>query len=195
MTASMRVRARRSGLAGHAAVLAVILAVASGCTSSDASEDAASGSDGVATTSAVDALDHGGEPAQPGDPPGTGPMRSRTGGGTEVVLRRVEPDSGPLVAGPVRWRIETSLPLERAPTVDLVSPEMPMHGIVRYPSTASDADGWDVETPIPMEGRWHLYVNVDDGADAAEFILDALPGEAGGHEHGSEAGEMPMTHH
>ncbi len=67
----------------------------------------------------------------------------------------------------------------RPRTIDLVSPEMPMHGLVRH----QVVDG-SVDLDIPMEGLWTIYVNLDDaGAAAAEFQFNVPAGEAGGHVH------------
>jgi len=64
-------------------------------------------------------------------------------------------------------------------SLDLVSPTMPMHGLVRYPI----ADGL-AEIDLPMEGQWAIYVNLDDAGQAsAEFLFDVPPGESGGHQH------------
>lgn len=164
------------------AVLALTVAGISGCTVSDASGGRAVEDGAVAEAPGMDAPDAK-TPHPTREQPGLGASRSRTPGGVEVVLRRADPATGPLEAGPVRWTIETSASPERPPTVDLVSPEMPMHGIMRYTASASDDGAWEVEVPIPMEGRWMLYVNLDDGAEAAEFTLDVAPGAGGAHDH------------
>jgi len=64
-------------------------------------------------------------------------------------------------------------------SLDLVSPEMPMHGLVRH----EVVDG-SVDIDIPMEGLWTFYVNLDEaGAASAEFQFNVPAGEAGGHVH------------
>lgn len=104
-------------------------------------------------------------------------------GGSRVALR-VEPF--PVETGPVSFLVELPDAYEGTPTLDLVSPSMPMHGVVRY--EASRAGGfWTFETEIPMEGDWLAYVNLDAGTDAAEFAFEVAAGE-GGHDHGADAG-------
>ncbi len=68
-------------------------------------------------------------------------------------------------------------------SLDLVSPEMPIHGLVRR----EVVDGW-VDIDLPMEGRWTVYVNLDEaGATTSEFRFDVPSGEAGGHmRHGGD---------
>jgi len=64
-------------------------------------------------------------------------------------------------------------------SIDIVSPEMPMHGLVRIPVTDGEA-----RVQIPMDGEWAIYVNLDaDGAVSAEFLFDVSPGDAGGDAH------------
>jgi hypothetical protein len=68
-------------------------------------------------------------------------------------------------------------------SLDLVSPEMPIHGLLRR----EVVDG-RVDIDLPMEGRWTVYVNLDDtGATTAEFRFNVPSGEAGGHKrHGGD---------
>jgi hypothetical protein len=70
-----------------------------------------------------------------------------------------------------------------ATSVDVVSPAMPMHGLVRIPVTEGEA-----RIQIPMDGAWALYVNLDDtGAASAEFLFEVSAGDAGGQvRHGAE---------
>ena len=69
---------------------------------------------------------------------------------------------------------------KRSPrSVDLVSPSMPLHGVLRHDVT----DG-KVDIDIPMAGRWAIYVNLDEtGATTAEFQFDVPAGDTGGHNH------------
>jgi hypothetical protein len=109
-----------------------------------------------------------------------------TAASTSGVEVSVSADPLPLRPGPVRLEIALGeappdvLPL----SLDLVSPEMPMHGIVRYETEASSVAHYRAVVDIPMEGLWELYVNLDYGADAAVFELDvAAPEGSTGHEH------------
>lgn len=182
----MDLSARRAGtpiaIGRRLGIAAVVVGMLAGCTVSEGRESDPL-PDGEPTGDASAAPDAR-------TTAGDGVLQARSSGGTEITLLRLRPEAGPLVAGPTRWRIETSgAPRNRPPTVDLVSPEMPMHGIVRFTASAAEDGAWEVDTPIPMEGRWVLYVNLDEGADAAEFALDVAPGDGGGHDHG-EHGAM-----
>jgi hypothetical protein len=66
--------------------------------------------------------------------------------------------------------------------VDLVAPDMPMHGITRFDAEAISADEYLVEMELPMEGRWLVYVNLDIGVNAASFEVDVPPSDVGSHE-------------
>lgn len=104
----------------------------------------------------------------------------RTPTGIPVTVA-AEPD--PPVPGPVRF--ELTVPRGARPlSVDLVSPAMPVHGVVRFPVAITD--GVVVaDVDVPMEGHWALYVNFDDGSDAAEirFAVAAADSAAMHHQH------------
>lgn len=111
---------------------------------------------------------------------------SWTASSTSGVEVRISVDPLPLRPGPARLEIALAAPPpEVLPlSVDLVSPEMPMHGIVRYEAEASSAARYHAVVEIPMEGFWELYVNLDYGADAAVFELDVpAPAGSGSHLH------------
>jgi len=94
-----------------------------------------------------------------------------------VVRIRTEPD--PPSTGWLRVFVTVVRRGDRKPqSVDLVSPAMPMHGIARYAVRALGTD-WIADLDIPMEGEWSVYVNFDDGTDAAEFRF--VVGEAQSH--------------
>lgn len=113
---------------------------------------------------------------------GEGPWTATATGGANVTLSS---GNAPFISGSVDLEISVHVPDGHATpkSVDLISPTMPVHGIVRY----GVSDG--VATiDIPMEGRWALYVNLDEsGSDSAEFLFDVAPGEGGGHAHGGGA--------
>jgi hypothetical protein len=97
---------------------------------------------------------------------------------------------------PGRLRIEVALdeaPAEAIPlSVDLVSPEMPMHGVRRFEADVSGPGRYEAVVDIPMEGYWEVYVNLDYGADAAAFELDVEPPEDGeGHQHHASRDASP----
>ena len=115
-----------------------------------------------------------------------GPWMAESTGGSHVTLS-VATDR--LAVGPQSVEISVHSPDGAAApySVDLVSPSMPMHGVVRYPV----AEG-QVELTIPMEGDWAVYVNLDGtGDDTAEFVFQVAPDGEGGHQHG---GAAPATH-
>jgi len=88
-------------------------------------------------------------------------------------------------------------------TLDLVSPDMPMHGVVRFDAHAVSPGSYRASVELPMEGYWELYVNLDYGADAALFELDVvLPAGVLPHQHaapdspdgsGRHAGHIPQS--
>jgi hypothetical protein len=139
---------------------------------------------GVACTpGAADEALPAGDPAETPDPDAGDAWTAASTSGVEVTL---SVDPLPLRPGPIRLEIAlgqeppAALPL----SLDLVSPEMPMHGIVRYETESSSASRYQAVVEIPMEGLWELYVNLDYGADAAVFELDVpAPEGSTGHEH------------
>jgi hypothetical protein len=88
--------------------------------------------------------------------------------------------SGSVAVGSLTFAISTTSDGGPASSVDVLSPTMPLHGVVRYPVEAVDPQLGHVVIEIPMAGDWTLYVNLDDGSDAAEFPLRVpLPAAAG----------------
>ncbi len=123
--------------------------------------------------------------------PPVGRWTRESSGGARITL---SVDPFPVVAGPVRFTIE-ELPGDEGgatPTLDVVSPTMPAHGVVRFPAVRR-GDDWVVDAEIPMEGQWIAYFNLDFGADAAAFSLDVGPGAAGGHQHGAVESEVSSS--
>ena len=109
---------------------------------------------------------------------GSGPWTAAAADGTRVTLAAA---SHPLRPGRVEFtvRVDGREDAGRPYSVDLVSPTMPMHGVVR-----SSVRGETAEVEIPMEGTWALYVNLDSvGSNTAEFVFVVGPGEAPGHTH------------
>lgn len=58
-------------------------------------------------------------------------------------------------------------------SVDIVAPEMPMHGVARH-RIESNGGEWSARVDIPMPGNWLLYVNFDAGGDAVEVPLTVV---------------------
>ena len=114
--------------------------------------------------------------------------------GTTVTLAV---DAAPIRPGRVRLDIVLGpSPAEVLPlTLDLASPEMPMHGVVRFGAEASDPGRYQAVVDIPMEGYWEVYVNLDYGADAAVFEWEVEPPEGGGgHQHHASPDVSPEAH-
>lgn len=108
---------------------------------------------------------------------GPGPWIVTATDGSSVTLVATAP---PLSVGPASLAISTERSSgEVTPrSVDLLSPTMPMHGIVRYPVVTGVT-----EIDIPMAGRWTIYVNLDDaGSTHAAFVFDVAAGQ-GDHTH------------
>ena len=107
-----------------------------------------------------------------------GPWTVTGSDGSHVTLSN---PNGSIGIGPLALEISVhSLDDSVSPySVDLVSPTMPMHGLVR-----TRVEEGRVEIDIPMEGRWSIYVNLDEaGREVAEFQLDIAAGASGGHVH------------
>ena len=105
-----------------------------------------------------------------------GRWEGESSGGTPVT---VTTPNVPVRLGPLSLNIaiRSDSPEPLPVSVDLVSPEMPMHGIRRFHAEAISPTEYTVNLEIPMEGRWLLYVNLDAGVNAASFELDVPPPE------------------
>lgn len=105
-----------------------------------------------------------------------GRWEGESSGGTPVT---VTTPNVPVRLGPLSLSIaiRSDSPEPLPVSVDLVSPEMPMHGIRRFDAEAISPTEYTVNLEIPMEGRWLLYVNLDAGVNAASFELDVPPPE------------------
>ena len=104
-------------------------------------------------------------------------------GGTVVTLR---PDRYPVEAGVVGFHVtlDRAVPEGTPVSIDIVSPEMPAMGILRYSAEAIGPREYMAHLEIGMEGAWEAYVNLGDGTDAASFEFQVAPGSVGDHEHG-----------
>jgi hypothetical protein len=102
---------------------------------------------------------------------GDGPWTQTSTLGSHVTLTL---GPAPFSAGPIAVGVSVHAMTEGAAvtSIDLVSPTMPMHGIVRVPVTDGEA-----HMVLPMEGAWALYVNLDAaGSDSAEFLFAVTAG-------------------
>jgi len=105
-----------------------------------------------------------------------GIWEGESSGGTPVT---VTTPNVPVRLGPLSLNIaiQSDSPEPLPVSVDLFSPEMPMHGIRRFDAEAVSPTEYTVNVEIPMEGRWLLYVNLDAGVNAASLELDVPPPE------------------
>jgi hypothetical protein len=103
-----------------------------------------------------------------------GTLSETSTGGTRV---RVAFDPDPLAAGPLTLTLAMDPPPADpgAVSLDLVSPEMPMHGVMRYLVQENGPGRFTAAVVIPMEGLWEFYVNLDIGLDTAPFAVHVLP--------------------
>jgi hypothetical protein len=92
--------------------------------------------------------------------------------GTGVVVRLVL-EGDQFVEGPARLAFSVDSDVHTPRSVDLVAPQMPTHGVVRYPVERT-GDAWIAAVDIPMAGEWIAYVNFDDGGDAAALRFTAV---------------------
>ncbi len=102
---------------------------------------------------------------------GQGPWTATSTSGVRVTI---SVGSTPLTEGPVALAISVvASPSVPAPmSVDFTSPTMPTHGVMRVPVTKSGPGSHEASLEVPMAGLWLFYVNLDDGADTAEFAFD-----------------------
>lgn len=104
-----------------------------------------------------------------------------TSDGQSVLVRSSAAPS----AGLNRLVIEVGTDGSPPRSVDVVAPQMPMHGVVRR-IVEWDGEHWSVQVEIPMPGEWVLYVNFDEGSDAAAFpfvVADEESASLVGHHH------------
>jgi hypothetical protein len=95
----------------------------------------------------------------------TGPtLAGESSSGRIVRVQLGEPSPRP---GRIFFHVES--PGSTVASADLVSPTMPSHGIRRLPAVSLGPDLFLVDGEAPMAGDWLLYVNFDEGSDAAEF--------------------------
>jgi hypothetical protein len=118
----------------------------------------------------------------------------RSPGGATIQVRR---ESGQLEAE-AAMRFEIAVGGARsddAITADLVSPDMPSHGVTRYEAKRLRPGVHTIELAVPMEGRWELYVNLDDGLDAVAFPFDvAARAGSGQSQHATSRGGGAQQH-
>ena len=94
-----------------------------------------------------------------------------TTGGLEVTVR---PDRVPVRVGVTEFQISFghSVPSDVPVSIDVISPEMPVMGLLRYMAEPSGPNTYTASAEIRMEGAWEIYVNLGDGTDSAPFAFD-----------------------
>jgi hypothetical protein len=97
-----------------------------------------------------------------------------TTSGIEVTVR---PDRVPVRVGVTELLIsfERELPDGVPVSIDVISPEMPVMGLMRYPAESAGPKTYRASADIRMEGAWEIYVNLGDGTDSAPFAFDVQP--------------------
>ncbi len=149
--------------------IVVVAALASGaCGSADRTRASADGDETPEAAFAAEATD-----APFGE---AGRWEGESSGGTPVTVTTPNvPVRLGLLSLNIAIRSDSPEPLPVS--VDLFSPEMPMHGVRRFDAEAISPTEYTVKLEIPMEGRWLLYVNLDAGVNAASLELDVPPPE------------------
>ena len=139
----------------NAAVLALFTLSAWGCTL----DDAQAGPEG--DTSPETSVDLGSQAEWIGT----------TTSGIGVTVR---PDPVPIRVGVTLFQIsfEDEIPDDVSVSIDVISPEMPVMGLVRYPAEPSGPNTYTAPAEIRMGGAWEVYVNLGGGIDAAPFAFD-----------------------
>jgi hypothetical protein len=96
-----------------------------------------------------------------------GPAWTATSAGGQLV--EVRTGELPLMPGRNVFRVRSAAPVVSA---DLVSPTMANHGITRYAPRRETTGDFLIDADIPMAGDWVLYVNLDEGQNAAAFSFE-----------------------
>ena len=91
-----------------------------------------------------------------------------TGTTTSGLAVTVKPDPFPVRVGETEFKIsfDGGVPDQTPISIDVVSPEMPAMGILRYPAETSGPGEYVARARIGMAGAWEIYVNLGDGTDS-----------------------------
>ena len=167
----------------NAAVVALFTLSAWGCTLTDAREER------EGDTSPETAVDRGSRAE----------WKGTTTSGIEVTVR---PDRIPVRVGVTVFQIsfEHEVPDHIPVSIDVISPEMPVMGLLRYMAEPFGPNTYTSSTEIRMDGAWEIYVNLGDGTDSARFAFDVQPGDVGSsdptdsHDHTVGDTDTPAAH-
>ena len=99
------------------------------------------------------------------------------GATTSGIGVTVRPDPVPIRVGVTVFQIsfEDEVPDDISVSIDVISPEMPVMGLMRYPAEPSGPSTYTASAEIRMDGAWEIYVNLGDGTDSAPFAFDVQP--------------------
>ena len=70
---------------------------------------------------------------------------------------------------------EPELPNDIAVSINVISPEMPVMGLLRYVAEPSSPATYSVSAENRKDGAWEIYENLGDGMDATPFAFDVQP--------------------
>lgn len=95
------------------------------------------------------------------------------GATTSGIQVTVRPDPIPVRVGVTVFQIsfEDDVPDDIPVSIDVISPEMPVMGLMRYPAEPSGPNTYTASAEISMDGAWEIYVNLGDGTDSAPFAF------------------------
>jgi hypothetical protein len=106
---------------------------------------------------------------------------------TSGITVTVRPDRVPMRVGVTVFQISfgQEIPADVPVSIDVISPEMPAMGLMRYMAEPAGPNTYTASAEIRMEGAWEIYVNLGDGTDAAPFAFGVQQGEPGTENHGN----------
>jgi hypothetical protein len=117
---------------------------------------------------------------------GLGDAAEWVGTTTSGIGVTVRPGNVPVLVGVTAFQIsfERAVPDDVPVSIDVISPEMPVMGLMRYPAERSGPNTYTSSADIRMAGAWEIYVNLGDGTDTAPFAFDVQASDPGSDNHG-----------
>ncbi len=132
---------------------------------------------GACTLSDVEAVPEADSPTETsvelGNAADLGSVAEWIGATTSGIQVTVRPDPIPVRVGVTVFQIsfEDDIPDDIPVSIDVISPEMPVMGLLRYPAEPSGPNTYTASAEISMDGAWEIYVNLGDGTDSAPFAF------------------------
>ena len=154
------------------AVVALITLLAGGCSLSDV--EAVPEADSPTETSVeLGNVADLGSVADLGNVADLGSAAEWIGATTSGIRVTVRPDPIPIRVGVTVFQISFAddVPDDISVSIDVISPEMPVMGLMRYPAEPSGPNTYTASAEISMDGAWEIYVNLGDGTDSAPFAF------------------------